>query len=124
MGFGADVDAFLADFKRRADEAVRKVVVEAGHYLVDVTPVITGKLRGGYHVIIDGYGAMPSLPVDPTGQFTKALISAAAQKVQFGNVVEIVNNVYYGFWVDQGTIHFTGRNMIGKTLIYAQGVKL
>ena len=137
--FARQVDLFIRDFRKKADAYARFYTEEAGHYLVDATPgplIVpgrtppptpyykrTGKLRGGWYVRINSSENLPSLPVDPTGQFTKALISGATKKVQWGSKVEIVNNVFYGYWVDQGTFKFEGRNMLGRTLVYVQSLK-
>lgn len=137
--FSRSVDLFIKDFRKKADAYAQFYVREAGDYIVDATPgplIVagrtppatkfykrTGKLRGGWYLRINSTESLPSLPVDPTGQFTKAMIFAGAKKVTYGDKAELVNNVYYGFWVDQGTFKFEGRNMIGRTLVYLQSLK-
>lgn len=123
MGFGTDVDRFLANFRQKADRAAQFYAEEAGLFIVDVTPVVTGKLVGGWYMRLNSADEFPSLPNDPTRVFTKALIRATAKKVRWGDVIELVNNVPYALYVDQGTLHFEGRQMIRQTIVYVTGLR-
>lgn len=123
MAFSGDVDGFLKRFRERADRVAQFYAKEAGNYAVDVTPVITGKLRGGWYMRINTNENLPSLPVDPSGLFTKSLMNATAAKVRWGDAVEIVNNVSYAFFVDQGTAKFAGREMVRRTFEHLRQVR-
>lgn len=121
--FASQLDEFLEDFKRKIDTIAQFYVSEAGTFLVDATPVITGKLRGGWYVRINSNQRLPSLPVDPSGEFTKALIIASAGKVRWGDRVDIVNDVSYGYYVDQGTLKFEGRAMVARTIVHLRSLR-
>lgn len=122
--FSDSITAWCRQARRDIDRIPQQYAEKGGHYIVDVTPFITGKLRGGYYIRINSDDVRPSQPVDPTGLFTKALMTAESKKIRWGDRVEIVNDVEYSFYVDQGTIHFEGRNMVGKTLIYLENLDI
>lgn len=123
--FSRDVDKFIRDFRRKADKAAQFYCLEAGLFIVseDVTPVITGTLVGGWYMLINSSEEYPKLPPDPSRVFTRALMKATAKNVRWGDRVEIVNNVFYGIYVDQGTFRFEGRHMIARTIVYLKGLK-
>ena len=122
--FSDGVSEWVRNVRRQMDEIAQEYAEKGGHFVVDATPAITGKLKGGWYFRVNSDDIRPSQPVDPTGAITKALMSAEARNIRWGDRIEIVNDVIYGFWVDQGTRYFEGRDMVGRTITYLEGLDI
>ena len=121
------------------DSVPRQYAEKTGHHAVDITPVITGKLRAGWHIIINSADVRPSSPPDPTGTFTKALISADARRIFWGDRFELVNDVFYAYWVSEGwsrdaqttesgrfigAASFEGHKLLDQLLVFVEGLQI
>ena len=82
MTFSATVDRFIDNFIDRADEIAGRYLEAGGHYIVDISPVVSGTLVGGFYAQINGKPNLPKLPPDPGRLHTKALISATAKQMR------------------------------------------
>ena len=130
MAFATAVDKWIKAVRKTADESAQFYFERGGLFLVDITPVVTGKLVGGWYPFIgepNEVGALPSLPVDPRKIFTPSIIKAATPKVTWGVPAGVQNDVAYSYWVDQGwsraNASFSGHHMIERTLTYLKNLE-
>lgn len=113
------IDAFFDEAKEAVTKDARKIIESAGHFLVDVTPVRTGRLRGGYQSAINNDPAFVRPPDDLTGEATKAFISAVAAQFELQDKFKIVNYTPYAIFVNDGTSRQAGQFMIERTISFA-----
>lgn len=109
----------FARARKRLIEGLTEGVKDVGEYaagrLILYTPVISGRLRGGWSV------RMNQLPdetnqLDKTGEATLQAIHAALQSFKLGDTINVVDRVFYGPFVNDGTARMAPRNMTGRAV--------
>jgi len=111
------------EFKQKYSELFKQLVIEVHKYLIRVTPIESGRLRGGWTSYLN------SLNIDYTNQindFSLAIKSpnqefsltqdAVNEGRSFSSYVEkplsitLINSVPYGFFVEEGTSTMEARH--------------
>ena len=136
MGFGVDLAAFAAKAKANADAVVRKVVLDIGAELVQMSPVgdasywlsppppgyTGGRFRGNWQhgIATPPVGEIDA--VDPSGGATLAKIAGNIPANSGGLVHYIMNNLPYAHRLEDGYSRQAPHGMVGLTVIKFQGI--
>lgn len=115
------LDQFFSDAEEEITDEVRGIIKDAAQFLVDITPVRTGRLRGGYQGAINRDPPFQRPPDDMGGQITISLIAATAEQFKLGDTFKIVNYTPYGPYVNDGTERMAGQFMIERTINHISG---
>lgn len=91
-------------------DGVKDVAEYAASRLIIYTPVITGYLRGGWSV---GLNALPegTNRFDKIGASTLQAIKSALAPFKLGQTIYVADRVFYGTFVDKGTVRMAPRNI-------------
>ena len=68
----------------------RKVVLKVGRKLIDKSPVDTGRFRGNWYIGIGTPDRTQSEDKDKSGRKTKARLRNIAEKLEAGNVAQVL----------------------------------
>lgn len=112
------------DFEKELEKVFKELVFDIHKYLIRVTPVDTGELRGGWTAFLDSQRISYSQQISDTSLAIKALgrtfniTPAGIQKgrgnsrYEFPNPlnVTLINQVPHAFLLEHGTAHMQGRN--------------
>ena len=109
----------------RSEKVFNNFIFETHKYLIRITPIDTGELRGGWTAFLDRYGIDYSRQIfdtsiaikapgreyhiDPTG-IEKGKTFSQSDAAAFDNT--ITNNVPYGIFLDQGTSRIPAQNFV------------
>lgn len=101
MTFSAQIFAFTRKCGMRADQVVRKVVLDLGREIVQRTPVDTGMARSNYFF---GYDRITSIDHTKSNNGAPSLSRAAefTGTLKAGTVCYITNNVPYIMTLEMG----------------------
>lgn len=120
---GTNVKKFNLDLKKKAAELgekgdifFRAVCMEVTRRAILMTPVDTGRLRGGWLVSIDKPDKRVSLAKDKNGAGTLFKADKKTAGMKMGNTCFITNNVEYAGYVEEGTSKRTGKHMLGLAI--------
>lgn len=114
------LDEFFEEFEQDLSDEVKAIFVDAAQFLIDVTPVRTGRLRGGYQAGLNRSPAFARPPDDKSGAVTFALINGVIQQFKLTDTLFITNYTPYGPYVNDGTSNMAGQFMIERTVNYVQ----
>jgi len=109
------------------DMIMIKVVSDLVTSVVFLTPVDTGRLRGGWQVGVGSMDLSSELPPDPGGSQTvkraqdEIRAAAAGGKTLIGKIVYVYNNVFYAEYIEYGTDRIAPFAMLRESIALVQG---
>ena len=117
-------DELGREFERELAKAFKELVFDVHKYLIRITPIDTGELRGGWTAFLDSQRISYSQQIFDTSVAIKARnrpyrpSAAAVQKgransrYEFPNPlnVTLINQVPHAFYLEHGTARIQGRN--------------
>lgn len=125
-----NVDAFnlaLSRFSRQAtpemfDKMMIKIVADLLTAVVKLTPVDTGRLRGGWQASVGQMNSADDTGNDKNGSATVgAGVSAVKNSgTMIGKTVYIYNNVFYAVYIEFGTPNMAPFGMLREALSWVQ----
>ena len=127
-------NAFMAKFK----ELFMNCVFETHRYLIRITPMRTGRLRGGWVSILDKYNqdytrafydvSLLHIPSDSPGVLDAQAIMDGVRNSSFLDLypdkldVTLINQVSYGEYVEWGTSKMEGQNFTNRAMYKAEHI--
>lgn len=122
------------DFEKMGVRAYNKFIFEVHKYLIRVTPIDTGELRGGWTSWLDanqqGYSRQIvdiALAIKAEGRdyhISPEGIEAGRKMSEFSaptpTDITIINNVPYGFYLEAGTSRIPAQNFVEKAKFKAE----
>lgn len=117
----------LEDFAKKAVPAQvtalqKKIALDVVAGAVQLTPVDSGRARGGWQAVISDGDERKVDRVDKTGRETIAEASAVIEKVPDFDVITIQNNVDYIGFIEEGTDKMPPVGMVRRTIQRIQGI--
>ena len=126
--FMGDLTTFAnKNVPEKFDAIMIKVVSDLVTSVVFLTPVDTGRLRGGWQVGVGSMDLSSEMPPDPGGNQTvkraQDAIRAAASggKTLMGKIVYVYNNVFYVEYIEYGTDKMAPFGMLRESIAIVQG---
>lgn len=117
MTFALDINRFAELAGRRANQVVRKVVLDISKGVIKKSPVDTGRFKGNWQYGTDSAPAGAVEIYDEDGRGTLAHIAGQVPQQAAGHVHYIVNNLPYAQALEDG--HSTQSppgNMVASTV--------
>ena len=110
----------LAAFKAQMVAAplaiLREVAAEMGEMVVRGTPLDTGLLRGNWRLSVGSPNSEEYGAGDLEGRASIERIKNALQDVKLGKVVFLTNPIFYGQFVEFGTINQEAQMFVAMTV--------
>jgi len=122
------------EFEDELNKTFKRLIFDVNKYLIRVTPIDTGELRGGWTAFLDSeqedYSKQifdTSLAIKAIGRDFKISASGVAKgkdfsKFEFPTPLDftIINSVPYGFFLEHGTSKLQARNFVAITRYKAE----
>lgn len=119
-------------FKAGYDKIFKDTVIEGHKYLIRITPVETGRLRGGWTAYLDSkrvdYAAafmdaslvdIRNFDLDPIAISEGKALSSFSESV---DQITIVNSVPYGSYLEDGTSRIAARHFTKKAVYKIENI--
>lgn len=120
--FALDVSKWVEKAKERGDLVVRKVALDLGTSVVQLSPVKTGRFRANW---FPGIGTAPSqttAEVDTSGGKSIARITGLQTSMFAGQVVYLSNSLAYAQKLESGSSKQAPMGMVRVTVERFQGI--
>ena len=122
------------DFKKELGETFKQLIFDTNKYLIRVTPIDTGELRGGWTAFLDSEQEDYTRQIFDTSLAIKARgrkYHITPQGIEKGKefstwelpnplTFTLINSVPYGFFLEHGTSKIRGRNFLALTRYKAE----
>lgn len=122
------------EFEAELENAFKELIIDTNKYLIRVTPVDTGELRGGWTAFLDSENEDYSRQIRDTSIAIKALgrkFNISPKGIAKGQAQSnflfptplnwtIINNVEHGFLLEHGSSKIQGRNFVSLTRYKAE----
>lgn len=116
LNTGRTLSESLTGFRHKVEERSLMITREAlKNMTIDIvsnTPVLTGRLRGGWRAGIGKSIGRTERGLDPLGAGAHAEIRQTLQNLKVGDLFQFVNRVYYAKFVEFGTSQISPRNFL------------
>jgi hypothetical protein len=120
--FALDVSKWVEKAKERGDVVLRKVALDIGQSVVQMSPVKTGRFRANWYPGIGTAQLTTTAEVDTTGSKSIARITGLQQSMFAGQVVYLSNSLPYAQKLEGGSSKQAPLGMVRVTVERFQGI--
>jgi hypothetical protein len=120
--FALDVSKWVEKAKDRGDLVLRKVALDVGQSVVQMSPVKTGRFRANWYPGIGYAQTITTAETDTTGGKSIARITGLQQSMFAGQVVFISNSLPYSVRLENGSSKQAPNGMVRVTVERFQGI--
>lgn len=111
--FKVDVLAMIQAAKGRLRAAAIEGIQDVAEQIITTSPVLTGTLRGSWHMTIGGAGGeAPVGSPDPSGASAVAEVALVVAGMNLGDTLYLRNGTAYAMRLEYG---FVGQDSLGRT---------
>jgi hypothetical protein len=115
--FKRDFAKILARAGGKADQVIRKVVLDVGKAIINRSPVDTGRFRGNWNYASVSINTSTSGGADKTGSSALARIQAGLTGWATGQTIYITNSLPYAVRLENGWSQQAPSGMVRLTVV-------
>jgi len=101
--FSVRITKIAAEIPVKVSDSVVDAAMAGSKVMVNSTPVLTGRARGGWRASLGAPGSEGSTVLDPSSDATHAAMVSASDKKKPGEPLALYNNVPYIIYLDAGS---------------------
>lgn len=116
--FTLSVKKFVEKTNGNINLVLRKFSLEALSFVIQMSPVLSGRFKGNWQAQIGSYPTDSLLRTDKSGQITIGQVSAVVQTFTSGSVLYMVNNVSYARALEYGHSKQAPEGMVRVTVAH------
>lgn len=123
MGFAADLAKLCAKAGDKAELVVRKVALDMGGTLIDMSPVDSGRFRNNWVTATGSMSTATGASADPSGGTARTLLQMKVADWKPGQTIWLTNSMPYAMRLEHGHSKQAPAGMVKLTVQnYAQAV--